>query len=121
MGRASGRFITTRAFPKDPFYRILMKPKLLRITTVPVSLGGLLKGQHRFMSKHFEVVGISSSGMGKLKEIGQQEGIRVYEVEMTRKITPFRDLWAVWKLFRIMLKEKPQMRAQTLRLKFWIL
>ncbi len=84
-----------------------MKPKLLRITTVPVSLGGLLKGQHRFMSAYFEVVGISSSGHGKLEEVGQQEGIRVLEVEMTRKITPLKDLLAVWRLYRIMLKEKP--------------
>jgi len=84
-----------------------MKKKLLRITTVPVSLGGLLKGQHKFMSDYFEVVGISSSGQGKLQEIGQQEGIEVHVVEMTRKITPFKDLIAVWRLFRIMLKEQP--------------
>ena len=84
-----------------------MKQKLLRITTVPVSLGGLLHGQHRFMSAYFEVIGISSSGKGKLQQIGEQEGIRVYEVEMTRKITPFRDLWAVWRLFKIMIREKP--------------
>lgn len=36
-----------------------MKPKLLRITTVPISLITLLKGQHRFMSQYgFEVVGV---------------------------------------------------------------
>lgn len=33
------------------------KPKLIRITTVPQSLKGLLKAQHRFMSENgFEVV-----------------------------------------------------------------
>lgn len=33
------------------------KPKLIRITTVPVSLKTLLKGQHRFMSESgFDVV-----------------------------------------------------------------
>ncbi len=41
----------------------MQKRKLFRITTVPVSLDVLLKGQHRFMSKQgFEVVGVSSSG-----------------------------------------------------------
>ncbi len=81
--------------------------KIIRITTVPASLGGLLKGQHKFMSDYFEVVGVSSSGNGKLKKTGEQEGIRVIELEMTRKITPLKDLWAVWRLFRIIIKEKP--------------
>ena len=84
-----------------------MKHKILRITTVPVSLGGLLKGQHKFMSDYFEVVGVSSSGQGKLQEVGEQEGIKVHVVEMTRKITPIKDLVALWRLYRIMLKEKP--------------
>jgi len=34
----------------------MSQPKLLRITTVPVSLKTLLKGQHRFMSDNgFEI------------------------------------------------------------------
>lgn len=32
--------------------------KLIRITTVPVSIAGLLRGQHRYMTQQgFEVVG----------------------------------------------------------------
>jgi len=39
------------------------KPKLIRITTVPQSLDGLLKGQLQFMKENgFEVIGISSPG-----------------------------------------------------------
>lgn len=35
----------------------MSKPKLIRITTVPISLKTLLKGQHRFMSENgFEVI-----------------------------------------------------------------
>ena len=38
-------------------------PKLVRITTVPVSLQVLLKGQMRYMKEHgFEVTMISSDG-----------------------------------------------------------
>lgn len=41
----------------------MTNPKLIRITTVPVSLKLLLKGQHRFMSESgIEVVGVSSEG-----------------------------------------------------------
>lgn len=84
------------------------KPKLIRITTVPGSLGSLLEGQLRFMSNFFEVIGISSSGdSNSLYEIGKQEGIRVIPVEMSRKITPFKDLLAVVKLYKIFKAEKP--------------
>jgi len=38
----------------------MIKHKLIRITTIPVSLNVLLKGQHNFMAQHYEVVGISS-------------------------------------------------------------
>lgn len=41
----------------------MTKPKLIRITTVPVSLKLLLKGQHRFMSQNgMEVIGVLSEG-----------------------------------------------------------
>ncbi|MEX0290783.1 MAG: glycosyltransferase, partial [Flavobacteriaceae bacterium] len=84
-----------------------MRKKLIRITTVPYSLGGLLKGQLKFMSDYFEVVGISSYADGHLDKVAAKEGIRVIPVEMTRKITVFKDLAAVWKLFWIFRKEIP--------------
>ncbi len=82
------------------------KPKLIRITTVPQSLRGLLKGQLRFMSDHYEVVGVSSSGE-TLAEVAANEGIRVHAIEMTRTISPFRDLKAVYRLYRFFKREKP--------------
>lgn len=89
------------------------KQKIIRITTLPGSLGGLLKGQLKSMSKHYEIIGIASPGDGSslgdypLERVGNQEGIRVLPVPMTRKITPFKDLRAAWKLYRIFKKEKP--------------
>ncbi|RIV74395.1 glycosyltransferase family 4 protein [Flagellimonas aequoris] len=83
-----------------------MKKKLVRITTVPISLSGLLQGQSRFMGQFYEVIGISSDP-NKLKKVGQQEGMRVIPVELTRKITPIKDLVALAHLWRILRKEKP--------------
>ena len=84
-----------------------MNPKLLRITTVPVSLKTLLKGQHRFMSDNgFEVIGVSSAGEA-LDEVARDENIRTISVEMSRKITPLKDLKALWKFYRLCKKEKP--------------
>ncbi|WP_378187992.1 glycosyltransferase family 4 protein [Aquimarina sp. W85] len=81
--------------------------KIIRVTTVPISLGGLLKGQLRFMTDHMEVIGISSNGDGKLEEVSKEEGIRVLPVEMTRQITPFKDIKAVYQLYQIFRDEKP--------------
>ena len=86
----------------------MAKPKVIRVTTVPVSLKTLLKGQHCFMSENgFEVVGISSKGQ-ELHEVANDENIRTIVVEMTRTISPFQDFKSVWQLYKIFKKEKPQ-------------
>lgn len=86
----------------------MTQSKLIRITTVPMSLKILLKGQHRFMSENgFEVIGISSSGE-ELQDVEREENIRTIAVEMTRTISPFKDLKSVWQLYKIFKKEKPQ-------------
>ena len=81
--------------------------KLIRITTVPSSLKVLLRQQLRFMSAYFEVVGVSSPG-STLDEVSEQEGIRTVPVSMTRAITPINDLKALWQLYRLFKKERPQ-------------
>ena len=83
-----------------------MKQKLIRITTVPMSLKILLKDQLRFMNQHFEVVGISSRGE-ELFDVQKDEGIRTVAFEMSREITPFKDFFSLIKMIFVLLKEKP--------------
>lgn len=72
-----------------------MQIKLIRITTVPQSLRGLLKGQLNYMSKNgFEVIGVSSPGEA-LNDVERNEGVKTVGIEMTRSITPIQDLNAV--------------------------
>ena len=81
--------------------------KLIRITTIPGSLRGLLRGQLRFMSENgFEVIAISSSGKA-LQDVEKNEGVRTYAVEMSRRISPLNDLKSVWQLYKIFKREKP--------------
>lgn len=80
--------------------------KLIRITTVPSSLLGLLTGQLKFMSNYFNVIGVASSG-DKLKQVRENEGIETYAIEMTRSISPIKDLIATYKLYKFLRKEKP--------------
>ena len=84
-----------------------MKKKIIRVTTVPLSLSGLLQGQLKFMSDFFEVIGVSSSGNNQLDRVSELEGIPTMAVEMTRKMTPIKDLKAVWQLYRLFKRERP--------------
>ena len=85
-----------------------MKTKLIRITTVPQSLRGLLKGQIKFMSENgFEVIGVSSPGEA-LNDVEKNEGVKTVGIEMTRSITPLQDLKALLHLIQLFRKEKPQ-------------
>lgn len=84
-----------------------MKPKLFRVTTVSESLKILLKGQHKFMSENgFEVIGVSTPGVA-LYEVNINENIRVIGLNMSRKITPIKDVLSVYYLYKILRKEKP--------------
>jgi glycosyltransferase involved in cell wall biosynthesis len=85
---------------------LLMKKKIIRVTTIPISLGGLLQGQSKFMNQYYEVIGVSADPE-KLRLVGEQEGIRVVPIELTRKITPIKDLVALIKLWRVLKEEKP--------------
>jgi glycosyltransferase involved in cell wall biosynthesis len=82
------------------------KPKLIRITTVPISLDKLLSGQLNFMQTNFDVVAISSE-KAYLERVGLKENVRTFHLEMSRKITPINDLIAVVRLFFFLLREKP--------------
>jgi glycosyltransferase involved in cell wall biosynthesis len=84
----------------------MTKLKLIRVTTVPLSLHKLLGGQLKFMNNYFEVVGVSSEGE-LLNKVSSEQGIRVVGVNMTRVISPFRDLQSLIHLYFLMRKEKP--------------
>lgn len=83
-----------------------IKPKLIRITTIPGSLYKLLDGQLKFMSEFYEVVGVSSSG-DFLEKVELQEGVRIKAIEMTREITLGSDIKSLWQMYLYLHKEKP--------------
>lgn len=58
------------------------------------------------MSQYYDIIGIASSGEA-LNEVNKNEGVPVHAVEMTRTITPLKDLKSVFKLYKLFKKEKP--------------
>lgn len=60
------------------------------------------------MSAHYEITAISTGGPDLLKVASEQD-VAVIDVEMTRKITPLKDLKALFRLVRIFRHTKPFM------------
>ncbi len=86
-------------------YKIILK-KLIRITTIPLSLEKLLEGQLAFMSAFYKVTAVSADKEG-LEKIRGKEVVKIFEIPLTRKITPIKDLIAVFNLYKFLKKEKP--------------
>lgn len=58
-------------------------------------------------SNGFDVIGVSSSGTD-LQQVHISEGVPVVSIEMTRTISPLKDLKALWNFYNFCMKEKPQ-------------
>src|SRR5690554_4998872 len=56
--------------------------------------------------KGFEVVGVSSKGQ-ELQDVQNDENIRVIALEMSRTISPLKDLKSLWNFYRLCMREKP--------------
>lgn len=81
-------------------------PKLLRITTVPISLKLLLQGQLTFMRENgYQVLTASADGaeLAELKNVGVEHRV----IPMTRRITPMRDMYCLLLLVRLIRKFQP--------------
>lgn len=83
------------------------KPILLRVTTVPISISILLKGQLKFMSENgFEVHTASAIGQ-EIDDFVKREEVIHHIIPMTRIISPIRDVMALVKLIVLIKKLKP--------------
>ena len=80
--------------------------KLFRISTVPVSLNILLKGQLEYLNQFYDVTAISGAGKD-LDEVHQRERVKIHPIEMQRQISPFKDLKSLIQLYNYFRKEKP--------------
>ncbi len=81
--------------------------KLFRISTVPISLNILLKGQLKFLNRHFAVTAVSGAGKD-LDDVAGREGVPVHPIEIERQISPLKDLVSLYRLYRYFKKEKPE-------------
>lgn len=82
-------------------------PKLIRITTAPLSMKYLLTGQMGYMQRNgFDVTMVSSEGK-EWPDIINSEKCGHHIIHMTRKMTPFTDIVSLWKLYRLFRNQRP--------------
>lgn len=85
----------------------MKQPKLVRITTVPLSMRLLLAGQPAYMrSRGLDVALVSSKGRDweGIPDIGSYP---VYKIAMARRVSPLKDLWALLRLILLFRKIRP--------------
>lgn len=83
------------------------KVKLLRITTVPISIRLLITGQPAYMKANgFDVILISSDGPD-WAEMQDVNNYTIYKINMSRQIDMKNDLRSLWQLIRTLKKLRP--------------
>ena len=82
------------------------KIKIIRTSTIALSLDVLLKGQLKFLNENFDVVAISGKD-NHLEKIEKREGVKTINVSMSRPIHLIKDLISLYKLYLVFKKEKP--------------
>lgn len=86
-----------------------MGKKILRATTVGMSLNIFCKELlSELKEEGYEIVALSSPD-SDLKELGEREGVRTIGVPMERRVNPWKDFISLMKLIRVMRREKPDM------------
>ena len=83
-----------------------MKPRLIHITIVPISLKIFLKDQLKFINRYFYIVCVSPR-RNNLEDVRKRERIRTVAFKMVRKITPLQNIISLWKMIYLLYKKKP--------------
>lgn len=83
-----------------------MKKKLIRTSTIALSLDVLLKGQLGFLNQHYQVIAVSGKDH-HLNNVQNREKVKTVAVTMEREISPIKDLVSLVQLYLLFKKEKP--------------
>ncbi len=79
---------------------------IIHVTTVPQSLA-FVAGQIEYMQRKGLQVAVVSSPSDLLTRTAASLGVQAFPVEMPRRITPFADVCALWKLFFLFRRLRP--------------
>lgn len=82
--------------------------KIIRATTIPMSLRFFCDGMLKELSEKYEVIALSSPGED-LRLVADREDVKTVAVPMERRISFFKDIKSLVKLISVFKKEGPTM------------
>lgn len=82
------------------------KKKIIRATTIPMSLDIFCRNMLREMSEEYDVVALSSPGE-EMAVVAEREGVRTISVPMERHISLLKDIKSLVALIKVFRNEKP--------------
>ncbi len=82
--------------------------KIIRTSTIPLSLDTFCKGMLKELSGRYEVIALSSPGK-ELFCIQEREGVRTISVPMERHISLKKDIISLWQIIKVFRRESPIM------------
>lgn len=82
------------------------KRKIIRATTIPLSLDIFCKDMLKELSSQYDILAVSSPGE-ELDRVAAREVVAIAKVAMQRHIAPFHDFISLLKLIRLFYREKP--------------
>ena len=86
----------------------MSKPKIIRACTVPMSIKYFVEGMLPKLKEKYEVVLLSSPGP-EMDAAVEKYGVKGIAVPMERHISLKSDLVALWRIARVLRRERPQM------------
>lgn len=86
----------------------MKKKKIIRATTVPMSLKAFCDGMLKELSEKYEVVAVSSPGED-LDYVAEREGVPTIAVPMERHISLVNDMKSLVRMIGVFRREKPYM------------
>jgi glycosyltransferase involved in cell wall biosynthesis len=81
--------------------------KIIRTSTVALSLDVLLKGQLEYLNEYYEIIAVSGEDKN-LETVRNREKVKTISVSMERNISILQDLNSLLNLYRVFKAEKPQ-------------
>ncbi len=82
--------------------------KIVRASTVPITLNTFCRGLLAELSEDYEVLALSSPGE-ELDALARHDGVRTVAVPMERHISPWKDLRALRRIARVFRRERPDL------------
>lgn len=80
--------------------------KLIKVSTVPMSLNTFCRGQLKMLSQYYDVIAVSSPD-SELQELQEREGVNTIAVPMERHISIFKDISSLLNMIKVFRRERP--------------